>query len=672
MKVILRNLLLAAVLAAGLGAQASETGAARPAPALVPGLPAKVAVNPANLKKAQAAVAEWYRRTPHPGVAVVFANASGPLWTGAFGLADLDARTPMAPDTVVPIGSLTKSFTAMAVLQLAEQGKVDLDAPVIKYLPWFRLADKSVSDRITVRNCLNNASGIPSRDAWSQAGQSLSEAEIERDVRALSAVKSRGVPGATFEYANENWEILGLIIKSLTGADYGVWMRDAVLAPLGMAASTTELSRLDSSGSITGSFFDAEGFMEARRGWSAGGLPAGSGMVSTARDLGAYLACLLNRGVSPLTGRTLLKPESLETLWTPAVRFPAFPAEARGGDRPAWYAMGWIRAELDGRTLVFHGGNLMRSCSMTAFDPATGLGASLLFNSPGDLDRYRYQQGLAILNDALHLLAGQATTDWGTMLKPDPNLAEPFADPGTAWLDALAGAWVSPEGYRLDLSRPAGATHLVARFETAMLRENWRLDFIDRARVVFSNPGGTMKGSFGLGADGQARQLDGLQGAVFKRQAGAGGRHAALDFAGWTSVLPKDWQVEAAGAGFTARRGGATLRGGLVVGAAPAAELSGRLAGALAAAGWKDFPAAPKPEAVNGAWSGRYFWESLVILPAPGGGSPAAGSVAGPARQLSWCETPRGLLWLALEAPAAELTGLNREALRPFLERLGP
>jgi hypothetical protein len=180
-----------------------------------------------------------------------------------------------------------------------------------------------------------------------------------------------------------------------------------------------------------------------------------------------------------------------------------------------------------------------------------------------------------------------------------------------------------------------------------------------------------MKGSFGLGADGQARQLDGLQGAVFKRQAGAGGRHAALDFAGWTSVLPKDWQVEAAGAGFTARRGGATLRGGLVAGAASSAELSGRLAGALAAAGWKDFPAAPKPEAVNGAWSGRYFWESLTVLPAVGSAG-ASGGLAAVARELVWCETPRGLLWLVLEAPAGELTGVNREVLRPFLDYLAP
>ena len=82
----------------------------------------------------------------------------------AFGIESIFGRMPFTVDSVCPVGSLTKSFTAIAVMQLAQQGKLDLDAPVVKYLPWFRTSDRERSDRITVRMLLNQTSGLPSRD----------------------------------------------------------------------------------------------------------------------------------------------------------------------------------------------------------------------------------------------------------------------------------------------------------------------------------------------------------------------------------------------------------------------------------------------------------------------------------------------------------------------------
>jgi hypothetical protein len=119
----------------------------------------------------------------------------------------------VTPQTPFILGSTSKSFTALAIMQLVEAGKIDLDAPVTKYLPWFRTADKAASAQITVRRLLNQNSGLPVSEGLENLSENdQSDTALENGVRQLADVQLSHPAGQTFEYANENYTILGLII----------------------------------------------------------------------------------------------------------------------------------------------------------------------------------------------------------------------------------------------------------------------------------------------------------------------------------------------------------------------------------------------------------------------------------------------------------------------------
>ncbi|MBN1811133.1 MAG: beta-lactamase family protein, partial [Anaerolineae bacterium] len=144
-----------------------------------------------------------------------------------------DAPTPQTPFF---IGSLTKSITALAVMQLVEDGKVELDAPVQRYLPRFRVADAQASAQMTVRHLLNQTSGLP-MIAGNVALAELDDRPdaIERQVRALSTLKLTRPVGSKWEYSNLNYNVLGLIVEAASGESYADYVRDHIFIPLEMS-----------------------------------------------------------------------------------------------------------------------------------------------------------------------------------------------------------------------------------------------------------------------------------------------------------------------------------------------------------------------------------------------------------------------------------------------------
>src|SRR5690348_4823133 len=128
-------------------------------------------------------------------------------------------------------------------MQLVEAGKIDLDAPVTRYLPWFRTADEAASARITVRHLLNQNSGLPvyeGRQGLSENDQS--DAALENGIRQLAGVRLSHEAGQAYEYANENYAILGLIIQAVSASSYEAYIQSAVFAPLHMRHSAAAIS----------------------------------------------------------------------------------------------------------------------------------------------------------------------------------------------------------------------------------------------------------------------------------------------------------------------------------------------------------------------------------------------------------------------------------------------
>jgi CubicO group peptidase (beta-lactamase class C family) len=277
---------------------------------------------------------------------------------------------------------VTKSFTALAALKLVEQGKLELDAPVQKYLPWFQVADSQVSAQITVRNLLNHTSGLSEKGDPNSAAYTSS---LEEQARLLKNVRPTASVGSKFEYYNQNYRLVGLLIETVSGQTYGDYLRDNVFAPLGMTHSVTNPADAPDLAQGYSRFF---GFALPRsQRFIPGALPSGY-LITTADDMACYLLAQLNNRQA--NGAPLLNPETLATMRTPPTGI--------SGD----YGMGWMVME-NGNTLV-HGGALENFQSFVALGLKEKIGFVVLYNQ-NSMENMLFENNtirdglLALLND---------------------------------------------------------------------------------------------------------------------------------------------------------------------------------------------------------------------------------------------------------------------------------
>lgn len=201
----------------------------------------------------------------------------------------------LTPQTPFVVASVGKTFTGLAIRQLVNSGKVDLDTPAQQYIPWFTLADPESSARITVRHLLDHTSGIPNV-AGNQASQLDPNYTTEQLVRMASNVKLNRPVGESYEYSNLNYLILGVLIENVSGQSYPNYVREHIFLPLKMNHSYLSQAEAMQANVATGhqSWF---GFMvPAHYPFPRGMLPAGDS-ISTAEDLSHLLVALLNDGV---------------------------------------------------------------------------------------------------------------------------------------------------------------------------------------------------------------------------------------------------------------------------------------------------------------------------------------------------------------------------------------
>ncbi|HEY9662372.1 MAG TPA: serine hydrolase domain-containing protein [Allocoleopsis sp.] len=165
-----------------------------------------------------------------PGLALAITHENQVLHVKGYGRAN--AHEPVTPQTQLPIASLSKSFTAVAVLQLVEAGQINLDAPVKQYLPEFTLADPKTADQITIRHLLNHTSGL-SDFGFSEALLPQPTTNAER-VKSLDAAHPVAAPGTEFHYFNPNYDVLARIVEVVSGQSFGEYLRSRLFTPLQM------------------------------------------------------------------------------------------------------------------------------------------------------------------------------------------------------------------------------------------------------------------------------------------------------------------------------------------------------------------------------------------------------------------------------------------------------
>jgi proline iminopeptidase len=324
------------------------------------------------------------RRLRIPGAALAIVEGEEMVHVRGFGRARPGGEPP-TPDTPFFIGSLTKAVTALAVMQLVEAGRVELDAPVQRYLPWFRVADAAASARMTVRQLLNQTSGLPTRTGEPGPGAfDDSPGAAERQARALATVELAHPPGAAFEYSNANYDLLGLVVEAASGESYAGYVQQHIFDPLGMNHTFTAPGLAAAQGLATG-----------HRYWFGWPIPApdlpvahaslASGqLISTAADMARFLIAHLNGG--RLGEVQILSSAGIDELQRGAAAVGASglgPLERLlARDVPPYqYAMGWFIDQSDTSRLVWHSGTLPHFGAFMALTPEQKKGLVLLFNA---------------------------------------------------------------------------------------------------------------------------------------------------------------------------------------------------------------------------------------------------------------------------------------------------
>ncbi len=292
------------------------------------------ALNSSVFRKIDVYIQQQMRRFSIPGAALAIVQGDQIVYQRGFGRARPGGAAP-TPQTPFFIGSLTKSVTALAVMQLVEAGKVELDAPVQRYLPWFRVADPQASSRMTVRHLLHQTSGLPMLRGMADLGDTdNSPSAAGRQARALSTLKLSRPVGAAFEYSNLNYNLLGLLVEAVSGQSYEEYVQRHIFTPLAMDHTYTSPAAAKQDGLAVG-----------HRYWFAHPVAV--------RDLKAGIE-ELHRGVAEqkVMNSTVGK-----------------------------YGMGWFESEIGRSQVIWHSGNVPDFSGYMALAPAQKAGVVLLVNS---------------------------------------------------------------------------------------------------------------------------------------------------------------------------------------------------------------------------------------------------------------------------------------------------
>lgn len=313
-----------------------------------------------------------------PGIALGIVNAGGPIHVRGFGH---DGHgLPINADTPFPIGSLTKSFTALLVRQAIDAGQLDADAPVQRYLVWFRVADAEASARITLRHLLNQTSGFSRADGIAPLLQG-STASIEELARGLSTVSLNRPVGERFEYSNLNFVLLGAVLQAVSGRTWQYLIEKQVLQPLQMTHSYTDHGAARQAGMTSQHRIWFGLPVQQQVSLLPAFAPTGS-LVASAGDMATYLQMLLAGGNGP-AGR-VITTDGVAQLLAPAAK----PGRSTllSADFQFRYGEGWFVGPFGGAADArWHLGNLASFAAWMVLLPDTQQAVVLLINANTEL-----------------------------------------------------------------------------------------------------------------------------------------------------------------------------------------------------------------------------------------------------------------------------------------------
>ena len=364
-------------------------------------------------------VLERMQTSRMPGLAVSVIERGKDNYQRAYGFRDLETRQPVTSRTIFGLGSITKVFTTVAIMQLRDRGILKLDDRIDGYLD---MDLKPHGEPIRVWHLLSHTSGIPAlgfSESKMSAEWFMSGIPIATDEDLLAFMDGAAEwaacePGKRWFYLNEGYLLLGRLIARLSGQSYTEYIEQNILAPLEMERthfSRTRLERVEDAATPYMRRRDGDLFVGA---YLYGDMPAAGGLASCAEDMARFAEVLLNEGRLANGGR-ILSADSLRQMQSPRISLPQVPAEIGyhvfaepevAGDQPetapayqGYFGCGLqIYRNFYGYDLMAHGGGIMGGTTYLAYIPECGLGIVLLCNAHG------YPLGQLAMVSLAHLL----------------------------------------------------------------------------------------------------------------------------------------------------------------------------------------------------------------------------------------------------------------------------
>ncbi len=307
----------------------------------------------------------WMSLHNVPGLSMSITDRDRTLRVTRRGFANMERREPIDAGTLFEAGSIGKSFTALCLLQLADDGKLDLHRPASDYLPWFQV--RTSHDPITVHHLLTHTAGVTRGGDYAPYGQ--------YEVWALRETVTGGPPGNRFNYSNVGYKALGHLLEAVTGVGYADNIRSRLLDPLGMA-DTHAVTTLETRDLMARGYWPRYDDRPAPPGnpvvpapWHEYGSGDGS-IASNATDMAAYVRLLLNGGSHD--GDPLVSPASFDMMTGRHIPLGYVP--------DAWYGYGLNVSDRHGFRHVGHGGLMLGHHATMMADLDNGIGVIVLTN----------------------------------------------------------------------------------------------------------------------------------------------------------------------------------------------------------------------------------------------------------------------------------------------------
>jgi len=419
---------------------------------------------PPNLRSLDAFIRKAVRRHRIPGLAFLLAQNGRRLVAKGYGYRDVAQRLPVTPRTMFGIASVTKSFTALGILRLQEEGRLRVTDPVVRHLPEFGTPSARWTPRIQLHHFLTHSSGLPPLPSiYYTSGRSLARSPVndprisrkvgidpahppidtyEQLMEYLRTTRYEllGPPGKYFSYSNEAFGLLGAVIERVSGRHLESFLEEEILRPAGMRSTTFDTGIMLRSPEVTTLY--PPPLPPRKRGWAASQdwwedtcLRGAGALRTNLDDLALYLEIYRTGG---RVGRTtIVTPASVRTMTQPYV--PVMPG--------VFYGYGLlVQPDFPGGPLVYHTGGLKGVSSIIAALPKQGITSAVLTNRDQAPSHLAAQAGI-------NLLLNRPLTQEFSEVPPHPPKPSTFGEYAGSYCSG-EGIWFrvrpTPTGLRLD------------------------------------------------------------------------------------------------------------------------------------------------------------------------------------------------------------------------------